>query len=134
VLTDVPTAIQNFSHGCALHSCVEILRYEMAHQMTDQWTKWRQEIAEFMEPLATNAGREDFIEGVDGVVHEFPLQLYTHVAMAGRSKKTNYRFQFFLDGPYRKDMKGIEPIEKEFPDRVAQFNQSVNNPDNFCGT
>jgi hypothetical protein len=30
VLTDVPTAIQNFSHGCALHSCVEILRYEMA--------------------------------------------------------------------------------------------------------
>jgi hypothetical protein len=89
--------------------------------MTDQWTKWSEEIAEFMEPLPTSAGRKDFIEGVDGVVHEFPLQLYTHVAMAGRSKKTNYRFQFFLDGPYRKDMKGIEPIEKEFPDRVAQF-------------
>jgi hypothetical protein len=93
----------------------------MAHQMTDQWTKWRQEIAEFMEPLATNAGREDFIEGVDGVVYEFPLQLYTHVAMAGRSKKTNYRFQFILHGPYQKDVKGIEPIENEFPDRVAQI-------------
>ena len=89
--------------------------------MTDQWTKWSEEIAEFMEPLPTSAGRKDFIDGVDGVVYEFPLQLYTHVAMAGRSKKTNYRFQFFLDGPYRKDMKGIEPIEKEFPDRVAQF-------------
>ena len=69
--------------------------------MTDQWTKWSEEIAEFMEPLPTSAGREDFIEGVDGVVYEFPLQLYTHVAMAGRSKKTNYRFQFFLDGPYQ---------------------------------
>ena len=34
-----------------------------------------------MEPLATNAGREDFIEGVDGVVYEFPLQLYTPAAI-----------------------------------------------------
>ena len=81
-----------FSHGCALHSCVEILRYEMTD--ADQFTKWREEIREFMEPLATNAGRADFIEGLDGVVYEFPLQLYTHVAMAGKSKKTNYRFQF----------------------------------------
>ena len=104
-----------------MHSCVEILRYEMTDQMADQFTKWREEIGEFMEPLATNAGRADFIEGVDGVVYEFPLQLYTHVAMPGRSKTTNYRFQFFLDGPYQKHVKGIKPIEKEFPDRVAQF-------------
>ena len=55
------------------------------------------------------------------MVYESPLQLYTHVAMPGRSKTTNYRFQFFLDGPYQKHVEGIKPIEKEFPDRVAQF-------------
>ena len=77
-----------------MHSCVEILRYEMTD--ADQFTKWREEIREFMEPLATNAGRADFIEGLDGVVYEFPLQLYTHVAMPGRSKTTNYYYYYYL--------------------------------------
>ena len=84
----------------------------MTDQMADQWAKWRQEITEFMGPLATNADREDFIEDVDDVVYEPPLQLYTHVAMSGRSK---------TDGPYQKGVTGIKPIEKEFADRVVQF-------------
>ena len=79
--------------------------------------KWIREMAEFMVPMRTNCGRKDW----DGLTYEFPLRLYTCKAMPGRSKPTNRRFQFFLDGPFVKGEKGIAPIEKEFADRVAQF-------------
>ena len=96
-----------FSHRCALHSCVGIFTIEMAGQMSDEQAnhevavgvlveqcvpvaveipggettqgQWQLEMGIFMEPMTTNCGREDW----NGLTYEFPLQLYTCFPMTG---------------------------------------------------